>query len=432
MQIQDLKPELESSLDCLSLAWFPRCLDRERGGFFCEYDQSWRAFGHQPKLLEFQARQTMFASELSLWYPQESLFAESAEWGFECLRAQMWDPEYGGWFHCLSRDGIPMEGRTKHTHGMAYAIQACLSFYRASGQEAALLLAKMAFRWLEDHAHDPLHGGYFGFLSQDGKPILAPVDNWTHPLDSIRTPLGFKDLNVHSDYLETLICLAQEWEDPLVLERLEEVLGILTKKAQAPNGALHFFLSADWQPIPHTVVVGNAFQSICRLVWAAKLLDHPQYLENAKQLWTWAQRCAREPQLPGFAACTVGEAPFFSSGSDLRVRYRSWWVQAEALRAMLVLAETEGGGQWEALFREHWTFFNQHFIDRKYGGTRSGSSCHLRFPWQRFAERWLKPDLYTHKANAWKDGSHDGRAVLHALRVASGESGLKVLPTMRG
>lgn len=427
MNIQDLQSDLQESVDMLWRGWLPRCLDQVDGGFFCDFDHHWRPFGTQPKLLEFQARHTMFFCELAMWRPQERQFLQAAGLGYDCLRSQMWDSRHGGWYHLLSRTGEVQEGHTKHAHGMAYAIQACLSYYHAAGDENALALAKLGFDWLEDHAHDSKYGGYYGLLTRQGLPITVEGPEWRQPLDSIGTPLGYKDLNVHSDLLETMVCLYEATGDSQVGARLEELVSIVTDRAISPSGALHFFSSPDWRPIPHGAMVGNAFQTICRLVWAGRALGRDDLSGPARLIWDWAQRCATDRGIPGFAAVAVGERPVMVGGSDLRARLRSWWVQFEALRAMLILGELEGVG-WEQPLRKHWRFLKGEFMDQALGGVHAGSACHWRYPWQRVFHRWYSPELYTHKGGAWKDGSHDGRALLHALRVAGGESGLTLFP----
>ena len=45
--------------------WFPRCLDTRYGGFLCDFDRAWNESGPHHKLLEFQARQTLFAADAS-------------------------------------------------------------------------------------------------------------------------------------------------------------------------------------------------------------------------------------------------------------------------------------------------------------------------------------------------------------------------------
>lgn len=432
MSLQRLAPEFEVAwLDHVRSAWFPRCLDLEAGGFFTGFDQRWQKFGPQERLLEFQARQTMLACEGWMSYPGDSLLRQAAHHGFAYLREQLWDAQFGGWFHRLSRQGEVLEGRTKHVHGMAYALQACASYYRSSGQPEGLALAQEAFEWLEAHSHDSQHGGYLGMLEASGKPILEPVPAWPHPEDSIGTPLGYKDQNLHSDLLEALLALAIIWPDARVLQRAEEISRLLLQHALAPNGSLWFFHTRDWRPVPHAVVLGNAFQTVCRLLWVGRLLgQEATFQEASRSIVKWALRCAQEPGLPGFVAATVSQPPYRNEGATLGSRQRRWWVQYEGLRALLLWWELQGE-EWLVPLVNHWRYLQKTFQDPHWKGHLPGSTCHLANPWQRVWERWRHPQLYGHKAWDWKDGSHDGRALLHALRCSRGESGQELWPNPR-
>jgi len=57
-----LRHEIESELRALTSVWFPRTIDREHGGFLCDFDYRWKPCGPQPKMLEYQARQTIAAA----------------------------------------------------------------------------------------------------------------------------------------------------------------------------------------------------------------------------------------------------------------------------------------------------------------------------------------------------------------------------------
>ena len=77
--------------------WFPRSVDRLRGGYNCDFDRRWRPQGPQDRLLEFQARQMRSAARLAMAFPEEDRFIDFALHGLRYLRDVMWDRRYGGW-----------------------------------------------------------------------------------------------------------------------------------------------------------------------------------------------------------------------------------------------------------------------------------------------------------------------------------------------
>jgi mannobiose 2-epimerase len=234
--------------------WFPRSMDREYGGFLCDFDRRWRSAGRQDKLLEFQARQTLLAAEASRMYPDDRRLHEAAVHGLHFLRERMWDADAGGWFHMVGRAGRPLAAHTKHVHGAAYAIQACVAVHETTGDSGALELAVAGFDWLEQFARDREHPGYFGFLRQDGTIIREESDcPWDVGTDLIGVPIGFKDLNVHSDLLEAFFYLYGATRYARVGQRLNEMIEIVCEKAAAPGGGLHYYCAPDWKPLPHLV-----------------------------------------------------------------------------------------------------------------------------------------------------------------------------------
>src|SRR5262249_47340485 len=152
---------LLAELHRILTAWFPRSVDREYGGFFCDFDYSWRFSGSQPKMLEYQGRQTLAAARGAAYLPEFVPLREIATHGFRYLKDKMWDHRFGGWYRMLNRAGVPIEGAIKHGHGTSYAISACVACYELTRDAEYLELAKSGFNWLEEHAHDERYGGYF-------------------------------------------------------------------------------------------------------------------------------------------------------------------------------------------------------------------------------------------------------------------------------
>lgn len=265
-------------------------MDLNYGGYLCDFDRTWTSRGPNNKLLEFQARQTLICAEAFRANPGDEGPRDAMLHGFRYLREVMWDADEGGRFHRLDRAGQPLEAHTKHVHGAAYTIEACVAVYEATGDPAALDLAREGFEWLEQCAHDREHGGYFGFIKRDGFAIRHLSEcPWNSKVDTIGTEIGLKDANVHSDLLETFVHLYRVWPDPKVAERLAAALEIVSDKmVVGSTGAMHIFTTPDWRPIPHLAraayqaqtayrftLVRSPFADVQKLrLLASRLLDH--------------------------------------------------------------------------------------------------------------------------------------------------------------
>src|SRR5262249_24983683 len=325
--------------------WFPRSLDSEHGGFLCDFDRAWRPCGPHDKLLEFQARQTWLAAEASLRYPAHARLRRAVAARVRYLREAMGDGAEGGWFHRLDRAGRPLEAHTKHVHGTGYAIAACVAVHEAGGDPGALDLARQAFDWLEQCAHDDGHGGYFGFLTRGGSVIRDDADGrWPGATDTIGTPIGLKDTNVHSDLLECFTRLYRVWPHPRLAERLAEIVALVTERITVASGALHYFFQPDWTPLPHLARFGYQLQTAWRLLHARGLAPDPSKLATrARRMMDHALGHGWDDDVGGFFEAAPGSAPAQLGAHDLVVRRKPWWVQTEALTALLSLDDLDGG-----------------------------------------------------------------------------------------
>ena len=61
-------------------------------------------------------------------------------------------------------------GGSKTAYGNAFGIYGLAAYVMATGDNEALELVKKAFRWLDAHSYDPEFGGYFQFISREGIP----------------------------------------------------------------------------------------------------------------------------------------------------------------------------------------------------------------------------------------------------------------------
>lgn len=405
--------------------WFPRCLDREDGGFFCDYDRTWRFCGPHDKLLEFQARHTLLAADAARRYPGDSTLAEAARHGFRFLRDALWDAQDGGWFHSVDRSGKPLEHLTKHTHGFAYALSACASVYELTRDDDARQLAQRAFDWMDQFARDREHGGYFGYLRRDGTVIRdrAGAPNGSE-LDTVGTELAFKDLNVHSDLLEAFALMFRVWREPRIGERLAESVEIIADRMANPaTGSLHFFVTPDWRPVPHLMRVGYQSHSAYRLTLALGLTPHDAMIRRmAVRMLDNAIRYARDSDGHGYLYAAPGAFPLSLHDYEIRAPRRTWWVQMEALKALLAVSRIAPRPEsYLQLFEQQWRYISRSFLDNRFGGVYMHGLDNVRV-WERKFGAVLAPAGITRKGDVWKDASHEGRALLYCMETLGGPS----------
>ncbi|HSE40480.1 MAG TPA: AGE family epimerase/isomerase [Acidobacteriota bacterium] len=399
--------------------WFPRCLDLEYGGFLCDFNDAWESVGSNDKLLEFQARQTWLAAEANLMFPEDERLRKAAIHGFRYLRDVMWDNKFGGWFHRMDRSGKPLEANTKHSHGIAYAISACAVVHEATSEPGALDLADEAFEWLEKYAHDNENGGYFGLLLQDGKVVRNESEcPWPGVVDTKETPIGFKDSDVHSDFLETFTYLGRVSFDAKIKERLAEVITILCDRMTLPSGALHYYCYPDWTPVPHFVRFGITLQTAFRLLGARSIVGNLEKInDTAGRLTDHTLRFGWDTDFDGFFYAGPGTDPVRVAGKSLLIHTKSWWVQAEGLKALFALNQLHPeNADYLKYFLALWNYMQRYFIDHRHGGFYM-TGLDVLSRWRRKLGSRVIPANIKRKGSAWKDGSHDGRALLYLFQM---------------
>jgi len=157
---QTLAAELDATLWKHVLApRFPRCVDKEHGGFHVNYARDWSPLEDRSRFIVYEARVTWTAATVALLRPDtRAEYLPYVRHGVRYLADVMWDREHGG-FHTLvdlSGHGITGEFGGRPVYGQAFAIYGLAAAHAATGDAEPLDLAKRAYRWVEDHYRDDL------------------------------------------------------------------------------------------------------------------------------------------------------------------------------------------------------------------------------------------------------------------------------------
>lgn len=413
-----LAAELRSELDALLAAWYPRTVDAEYGGFLSRFDHAWSPEERQEKMIVTQARHVWTTARAAEFFPGEDRFLTLAAHGFAYLREVLWDEEHGGFFWLVRRDGTPLpdgpERILKQAYGNAFGIYALAAYYEVSEDPGALALAQQAFRWLDEHAHDPVHGGYFQFLERDGTPLRAGHDG-TPP----------KDQNSSIHLLEAFTELYRVWPDPVLGSRLAELLMLIRDVQTVPPGHLTLFSTANWTPVSFRdsaeavreanhhldhVSFGHDVETAYLMLEAAEVLglETDTTLLAGKRMVDHALRNGWDEEAGGFfdAGYYLPDEP----GITIVRHTKNWWAQAEGLNTLLLLADRfpDDPLRYEERFLELWRYIDGNLIDHEHGGWFDGGL-------DRAPANLLRP-----KAHIWKAAYHDGRALMNVIRRLEG------------
>lgn len=385
--------------------WYPRCVDRRHGGFLPSFREDWTPGDQNDKGVVFQSRMTWVAAQVSLRLPDlADEYRGYARHGVEFLDQRMWDKECGGFYWGLDEAGriSPQYGQEKHLYGISFAIYALAAAHRATKEPRALELAQQTFAWLEQHAHDAAHGGYYEAFTRQGQPILATSTAQDgrpgRQTDLLGTRYGFKSMNSHIHLLEALTELALVWPDPLVTKRLQEVFLVVRDRIAVEPGCLNLFFTPDWRPVPDHDSFGHDIETAYLLLEAAEVLKQvdQKTLTIARSLVDHGLEWGWDEARGGFYDKGAAFAPAWN-------REKIWWTQAEGLNALLLMHEkfgSESPRYWNA-FLKQWDFIAKYQIDRVHG------------EWYGEVSAEGEPRPGQAKGSVWKAAYHNGRALMN-------------------
>jgi cellobiose epimerase len=393
-----LATEVDNALhnDVLGV-WFPRSVDKDKGGFHSHFTHDWQWAPSDGKFSVFQGRMTWVASQVVLREPKmKDQFVPIVRHGVDFLQNVLWDKQDGGLFWGLDDDGkiTPEFTDHKHLYGISFCIYGAAAAYKATGDPRALALAKDAFLWIDKHAHDATNGGYFEWLTRDGKPVIPHAPDGQLEVAPVG-PAGYKSMNTHIHLLESLTELYQVWPDPALRTRLEEMLAIVRDKICVEPGVMNLYFTPAWQPIPDHDSYGHDVETAYLMLETDEVLHHaasPQTERMAKMLVDHALAYGWDEKNGGL----FGEGTTFGKAENTS---KEWWVEVESLNALLLMHERYGKQNpiYFQRFLQQWAFIRNHTIDSEFHGLYNLTTAE-------------GTPVSQDKGSIWKAAYHDGRA----------------------
>jgi mannobiose 2-epimerase len=375
--------------------YLPACIDPVHGGYF-ESLRDGRFVATGEKFLVQQARQLWFFSTLAQEGVEKQPALAAAKLGFDFLERNMRDRSHGGYFSKVTDAGKVHDSR-KHAYHNAFALYGLVAYYQATQDAAALAAAKELFGVLEAKAHDRRHGGYLEFFYDDWRPI----EDRKEPI--YVGAIGTKTYNTHLHLMEAFAALYRVWPEPLVRQRLVEMLFINVNTVRHPI----YWCNIDaWTPNWRMVETPNNIRASyghdVECVWlaldAARTAGIPEHL-----LRNWADSVCGYVLQFGFDRSHGG---FFYSGPPGKPAdetKKEWWVQAEALVGMLEIYRLTGNVEYYDAFRRTFAFVDRHQVAREGGWWASLSADGT--------------PLNDQRSSPWHGAYHSGRSLLHCAAL---------------
>lgn len=395
-------PEMEKTLrDNIVAFWYPKTLDRKYGGYTLNHGPNGEWKGDAPKMIVTQARMVwLFARLARAGYGDRAEMLAAADHGYRFLIDRMLDSKHGGFYWTVDATGEKKLRPKKNMYGQSFALYALSEYAMASGRKDVLAHATALFDHFERRAHDSKYGGYLENFNEDWTPT-PPGERGYMGVDS-----QVKLMNTHLHLLEALTTFYRASKLPLARERLLELIAIESNAVFRKDvGSCSDQYKLDWTPILEgggaRASYGHDLENIWLLVDAASAAQVPvsPYLDLFRHSFAYSMKYGWDAKDGGFWYWGAFSQP--AAGLS-----KSWWVQAEALVSALTMYKLTADPQYWTVFEKTWAFVKNHQIDWKSG------------EWWSSVDAALVPS--GDKANEWKAGYHNGRAMIESIALLKG------------
>lgn len=412
-----ISSELMKALNGEFDLWYPLAIDSVYGGYFSNINYEWKLEGPQTKMIVTQARHVWSNSNAASYYSDKNRYVKNAAHGFKFLKNVMWDSEFGGFYNLVNREGAAVKENgniIKRAYGNSFAIYGLAAYYKASGDEDALELARKAFEWLEKHSYDPEYGGYFQFLSREGNAYKDGYDN-----------VPPKDQNTMIHILECFTELYKVWPDEKLRERLSSTLHIIRDVIATDKGTLNLFFNRKWEPVSFRnsaqnireenyefdhVSFGHDIETAYLMLEASEVLgikNDTLTLRIAKKMVDHTLRNGWDNDKNG-----IFDRGYYMAGEDkitIIKNTKEWWAQVEALNSLLIMSELfpDDEMNYYKKFLNQWSYIKKYLLDSKNGG------------WYWGGIDIVPQNIYYPKSTIWKGNYHTSRALINCIKRLS-------------
>lgn len=273
-------------------------------------------------------------------------------------RAQAWflhfiDTKHGGAYWSVKADGSP-DNTNKQTYGIAFGIYGLSAHFRATGNMESLQSAIALYRALEEHAFDPINGGYTESFTRDWQtPERYGYDG---------KGIAAKTMNTHLHVLEAYTALYTVWADDGLQKQLHSLTRIIIDKIVDKN-TWHekLFLTADWQNLEDIDSYGHDMEFSWLLTEAAETLGNKALIRECREIAVhFVDTQTRE-------GLNADGSLIYEKQGDHRHTNLDWWPQAETVVAFYNAWQITGDRKYLDNALKTWGWIRDNMIDREYG-----------------------------------------------------------------
>ena len=362
--------------------WQKHARDKINGAFYMNLSREGTPLPPWDKHPAMISRQIFGFTSAYLMSGNET-YLRTAREGAEYLLKHAWDEKYGGWYDLLDQSGDP-KVTTKSVPNQLYTNVGLALYYFATGDEDILARIKESIRIQKIYASDSRNEGYFQILNRE----LSVADS----SKSKHSHYGYT-----SSLLINLMIITREKE---IGDFAEELMQISFKHLTDPTYGWFTGFPAPgnilWEMAPRLVndreviSAGAQLTASLALLRLAELTGKEIYREKGIKLSRQVMSAAYD-SIRGCWFDVFTRNPPNAIEDTTSV---TWWLQSYGILIQLHLYNLTGDRQYLESYQKMASYWDNYFVDRKYGGVYQSVSP-------------SGSPLIDGKAIAWKASYHE-------------------------
>lgn len=317
-------------------------------------DRSWKANAQQPGYLTDQAR-LVYSLIIGFEVTKDRRYLEAANRGADFLLTRFHDPIDGGFFLRVAEDGKVIAA-SKNTYAHAFALLALAHMFRVTREERYGKAALATWSMINLSLRDN-QGGFWGELPRNFSQAGAAGS------------AGARSQNPLMHMFEALLALHDATQDPAALRGAKSIGDFVVYRLMqgtADGGAyVPEWYDHRWQPLP-TKEKGGYTDIGHQFEWYHLLQDAEQrgltgvYAQAAERILMYAVKVGYD-EVDGGAFTRA-----YPDGAIDKSKY--WWQQTEAMCAFLMSATLGGKGDMWRRYEQTLGLVQEQFIDKENRG----------------------------------------------------------------
>lgn len=387
--MQRIAAAAEEMLRARLLPFWKALRDDEFGGYYGYMDFDHRLDKKAEKGCVLNSRILWFFSQAAMTLKDDSLIPY-ARHAYDFLREKCLDREFGGVYWSMTYDGKPLDG-SKHTYCQAFAIYGLSAYYRLTGEEEALRLARRLFALIEEACAD--EGGYLESFDREFRPA-------SNEKLSENGVLAERTMNTLLHIFEGYSGLYQAKRDRGISSAMAHILDLYGKRVYEPERRRQkVFFDRNYNSLIDLTSYGHDIESSWLMDWGCGLLENPELTAEISAINSDLADSVLHAAFDGNSLANECERGAVDE-------HRVWWVQAEAVLGFVnEFVKHPDRTDCRDAAAALWHFITEQVEDPRPGGE-----------WFWRLDKDGAPDRAKPAVEPWKCPYHNGRMCLELIR----------------